>query len=500
MTYGIKGSYGIMSSGGASVSVPLTIDAVGPTFITVRRGTPASGTLQTWDLEYRLVGAETWTEWATGLTGETETVTGRTPETQYEFRATGYVLLETTSQTSAETGEQSPSAPQKQTSAIMVLGSARASEQTLTDATTWASMAEYPVFPGAGTWTHVRIMAFGAHASPTAPSGLWVGKTAVGSADDPQPIGGMYTAQSLVAPPAGSPAALGFGPICDPIPLDSSGGRRLVVRYALPAGANYAEFINGTDPAKYPYGMSLPLKTALDISSDPAINNPGGGGWGQAFGTMPLLAIEWIGLGTSVVQIVGSGDSQMDGYVAAGQGARGIMGSLRAQMDTDGVTPAIAWGNFACAGQTSAEISANMRSYLLATGAKNVMRQFGSVNDRNGGNAYTQTEADASWALLQDDFAWCEARGIRMVIADVSAGNIEQPWLPAFLSHRDDAIAMVGADRFLDLAATYRDPTTGAFLPGTAGGDGVHASPETQLAAAVAHKAAIVAAFGEAWA
>lgn len=70
---------------------------------------------------------------------------------------------------------------------------------------------------------------------------------------------------------------------------------------------------------------------------------------------------------------------------------------------------------------------------------------------------------------------------------------------PAILSHRADAIAMVGADRFVDLSTTFRDPVTGGFLPGTAGGGGGHPTPEAQLAAAVEHKTEIVAAFGEEW-
>ena len=64
----------------------------------------------------------------------------------------------------------------------------------------------------------------------------------------------------------------------------------------------------------------------------------------------------------------------------------------------------------------------------------------------------------------------------------------------------DDAIAMVGADRFLDLTAPYRDPDTGAFIPGTAGADNGHPNAATQLLVAQTYKNELAALFQEVWA
>jgi len=94
MSLGIKGPLGSVGSGG-SAAITMAISVLGdPTSsqVTIAREDPSSGTLDTWDLEYKESTASEWTT-ITGLTAATHDVSGLEPETAYDFRATGHVLV-----------------------------------------------------------------------------------------------------------------------------------------------------------------------------------------------------------------------------------------------------------------------------------------------------------------------------------------------------------------------------------------------------------------------
>lgn len=104
--------------GGGGTATPTMAIAVSgtptATGIVIAREEPSTGTLDTWDLEYKLSTDSTWTA-ITGLTAGTHEVTGLTPERTYDFRGTGHVLVDsvlstTTATTTAYTAPTVPSA------------------------------------------------------------------------------------------------------------------------------------------------------------------------------------------------------------------------------------------------------------------------------------------------------------------------------------------------------------------------------------------------------
>lgn len=97
MTFGIRGPVGSTGVGsGTAISMGISISgSPSATSIVIAHGEPSVGTLQTWDLYFREVGALNWTEYATGLTSATQTVADLDPETSYQFYAIGHVLVDT---------------------------------------------------------------------------------------------------------------------------------------------------------------------------------------------------------------------------------------------------------------------------------------------------------------------------------------------------------------------------------------------------------------------
>lgn len=98
------GSGGIFGGGGGRASIEIVIAADTPTHnsIPVSLVNPPAG-LQTWTLEYKIAGAPDWSEYATGLTGTTQTIADLDPEETYQFRAIADVLVEATSNTGSAT-------------------------------------------------------------------------------------------------------------------------------------------------------------------------------------------------------------------------------------------------------------------------------------------------------------------------------------------------------------------------------------------------------------
>lgn len=95
------------SVGSVTMSVTLTNPTDSSTTLLATIGDPSSGTLQTWDLYYREVGAESWIEYATGLTEATQNIGDLDASKSYEAYAVGHVLVDvTTSTSSADTAEQ----------------------------------------------------------------------------------------------------------------------------------------------------------------------------------------------------------------------------------------------------------------------------------------------------------------------------------------------------------------------------------------------------------
>lgn len=482
---------------GVGSGAEMVVIATGPYSASATLTVPASSTLVSWDLKYRKAGSETWLTYATGITDLEIMVIGLDPSatdniSSYEFLPT--VVLSTDGSTS--TIDMPISTIERSTYAISVLGSVTPTAYTLATPTWYSYVAMYPPFAGDIGWDSIDIFGYGVHADPVAPTGIWLGRTAsLNNAANPT-ITGMLAATGLKAPPAGTVALPGYGPLCDTIPLSRvpGGVKGLCLRIGMPAG-NHARFVNGTTAERQPYGMAITKARKTDISADPTT----GSGWEEAFGSFPLIAIRYNGLTRSVIQVLLSGDSHMSGYVAAAQGARGVHGWLRYQMDVEGVAPPIVFSNFAHAGQKSAEISAAMRSFVLATGVKNVMRERATVNDRTFANTYTQTEADAAFAILQSDYLWCAERGVRMVVWEGFGGTIEQPWYPVYRSRVADCIALVGAENFVDHASLIINPD-GTFMAGTAGADGGHPESAAQLSVAIDSKYDMMAAFGLEWA
>lgn len=101
------------NSGGASPTIQISVVGDPTTSaIVITRTEPAVGTLDSWDLEYKLATDTEWTSYATGITAETQTVADLDAATSYDFRALGHVSMETEyATTSATTADEPPPSP-----------------------------------------------------------------------------------------------------------------------------------------------------------------------------------------------------------------------------------------------------------------------------------------------------------------------------------------------------------------------------------------------------
>lgn len=178
---------------GGVEAVTMTISVLGdPTSsqVTIAREDPSSGTLDTWDLEYKESTASEWTT-ITGLTAATHDVSGLEPETAYDFRATGHVLVDSVLSTTTATTEAStaPTVP----SARAIVGRAQSLDYLFGGAGNTAGWWGYaglePAVVGPTpitftvrvknktnmTWDTVTFPVLAGHASNASIIGAWIG-------------------------------------------------------------------------------------------------------------------------------------------------------------------------------------------------------------------------------------------------------------------------------------------------------------------------------------
>lgn len=310
-------------------------------------------------------------------------------------------------------------------------------------------------------WTTVRLHMADITGSPLTPEGIWFGLQDVDS-DNPIWIDDLVAATGVVAPPAGTDDEPGIGPVCNFVTLPgTTTTKAIVVRIQMPGGTITQGTISTDDQLIPSYMSRLGFAIAGSI-----IGNPGtSSGWGEAFGQIPWFSLEVAGLTVPQCLLGGIGDSHMQGYRAdaGGQGTRGMLGEMADLQTTENLCVT----NFARTGHTTEQIAARLRVFEEAFDLGGWLRQRASVNDRDEYGDYLVSKADATFALLQADYAYLLSRS-KLMIPMEGAGANGGPagWYDRFNVHRTEEEAawpahMYNASSILNTDGSYKTDMVG---------------------------------------
>ena len=317
-------------------------------------------------------------------------------------------------------------------------------------------------------WTTVRLHMADITGSPLTPEGIWFGLQDVDS-DNPIWIDDLVAATGLVAPPAGTDDEPGIGPVCNFVTLPgTTTTKAIVVRIQMPGGTITQGSI-GNDELLIPSYMSrFSRGIAGSIAGDPGTSS----GWGEIFGQVPWFALEVAGLTVPQCLLGGIGDSHMQGYRAdaGGQGTRGMLGEMADLQTTENLCVT----NFARTGHTTDQIAARLRVFEEAFDLGGWLRQRASVNDRDGNSDYTLIQADASFDLLQADYAYLSGRNKLMIpLEGLGFNDGPSGWYGRFNTHRAAEQALWPGNMYNASSILNAD---GSYLPDMFGPDGGHPS------------------------
>lgn len=317
-------------------------------------------------------------------------------------------------------------------------------------------------------WNTIRIVMADITGAPVAPEGVWIGLSGVDD-NDPRSATSWVAATGLVAPPAGTLAEPGVGPVCDYVTLPSTTAlSSIVVRIQMPGGT-YTTSRIGTDISLVPDFVSR-FTYSIDgsIIADPEVET----GWGEAFGVVPWFIVQVAE--TTVPQCVlgGAGDSVMRGYRAdlGGNGTRGMLGEMYALQGSANLNIV----NLSEHGMTAEGISLRMRAFEEGLDLGGWIRQRASINDREVDWDYTTIQADASFALLNSDYTYLLTRSKLMIpIEGYGFDGGPSGWYTRFLSREPDEIAAWPARMYDADSITNPD---GSYIIDMGGPDGAHPS------------------------
>lgn len=301
-----------------------------------------------------------------------------------------------------------------------------------------------PLAPS-NNWTTVEVLMFDILGAPVTPQGVWacVGD-GVGGPDYPDFNSSVnwQAATGLKAPPAGNDDAPGVGPVCNPIVIPPSTGKRAItVRIQMPAG-NYTGQELGTNTSLLPVGQVVPLKIDAAISGNPYVTS----GWqNNTFGDAPAIMLKLNGLTTPISQWIAVGDSHTQGYLGSGSAYSGVRGPFGEFLNVQaGTYPKFNVMNLGRSGHTTAQISLRLHAWLSQLDVGGVLRQRASINDRTGAPDVTTTIADASWAQLQADYSYVTGLSKRCIFYSPAGATATFPagWYQRFTAHLPDELAL----------------------------------------------------------
>jgi lysophospholipase L1-like esterase len=294
-------------------------------------------------------------------------------------------------------------------------------------------------------WTTMEVLMFDILGAPVAPQGVWacVGD-GVGGADYPDFNSSVtwVAATGLKAPPSGSDDSPGVGPVCNPIAIPPSAGKRAItIRIQMPAG-NYTGMSLSTTLSLYPVGQVKPLlQSAGAIAGNPSLTT----GWGESFGVAPAIMIKLNGLTTPISQWIAVGDSHTQGYLGSGSALTGVRGPFGEFLNVQaGTYPKFNVMNLGRSGHTTAQISSRLHAWVSQLDVGGVLRQRASINDRTGAPDVTTGIADASWAQLQADYAYVTGLTKRCIFYSPAGATstFSAGWYTRFTAHLADELAL----------------------------------------------------------
>ena len=254
-------------------------------------------------------------------------------------------------------------------------------EESSIGATTSIAMKfDVPPMPDGTTFDAIRVWQLAAGIGITEPTNVWAAVVNGGNTQNPTIDGGAPTwvAATSILPitAAGTTEYPTATPITNKIPLSTTTSRRgVALRLQYPDG-DITRYNMGTTQAMYPTGVSIPLAQG-DITANPGTQF----GWGESFGVMPAIFIEYCNLSTPIVLAGGFGDSHSRGYVNV-TGGKGPWGYLVDEFVANDYKN-ICITNLAKAGQETSQISNNMRYLLETLDIPVAIRQVASVNNKN---------------------------------------------------------------------------------------------------------------------
>lgn len=322
-------------------------------------------------------------------------------------------------------------------------------------------------------WTTMDLLMFDILGAPVAPQGVWacVGD-GVGGPDYPDFNSSVtwVAATGLKAPPSGSDDSPGVGPVCNPIAIPPSSGKRAItIRIQMPAG-NYTGQELGTNTALLPVGQVVPLKIDASISGNPYVTS----GWqNNTFGDAPAIMIKLNGLTTAISQWIAVGDSHTQGYTGTGSAYSGVRGPFGEFVNVEaGTYPKFNVLNLGRSGHTTAQISSRLHAWLSQLDVGGVLRQRASINDHDGSLDITTSIADASWAQLQADYTYVTGLTKRCIFySPAGANGWATGWFGRFTAHLPDELALCAHRIDANSSILNAD---GSYKTGLFGSDGGH--------------------------
>lgn len=317
-------------------------------------------------------------------------------------------------------------------------------------------------------WTTVRLHMADITGSPLTPEGIWFGLQDVDS-DNPIWVNDLVAATGLVAPPAGTDDEPGIGPVCNFVTLPgTTTTKAIVVRIQMPGGTITQGSISTNDELVPSFVSRFNNAIAGSIAGNPGTSS----GWGEAFGQIPWFSLEVAGLTVPQCLLGGIGDSHLQGYRAdqGGQGTRGMLGEMADLQTTENLCVT----NFARTGHTTDQIAARLRVFEEAFDLGGWLRQRASVNDRDGNSDYTLIQADASFDLLQADYAYLSGRNKLMIpLEGLGFNDGPSGWYGRFNTHRAAEQALWPGNMYNASSILNAD---GSYLLDMFGPDGGHPS------------------------
>lgn len=319
------------------------------------------------------------------------------------------------------------------------------------------------------SWSSVRLYMADITGTPVAPEGVWFGLQDV-DGDNPQYIESWVAATGLVAPPAGTVDSPGIGPVCNLTTLaGSTSTKAIVVRIQMPAGT-YTKGKISTGASLIPDYVSR-FGRVIDgpITSDPGTWT----GWGEAFGEMPWFVLQVAGLSVPQCVIGGIGDSHMQGYRAdaGGQGTRGMLGEMYSLYQT---TENLFVTNFAKSGDNISQISSKLHAFEAALDIGGWLHQRASINDRDGSNDITTTQANLTYDALVADYSYLS--GLNKIMIPIQSAGFDDGatgWYGRYTARQPDEIAAWPAHMYNASSILNSD---GSYQTDMGGPDGGHPS------------------------